>query len=128
MCGVDVYRIDLPWTKPPLSMNDRMHYMATARITRRIRSTTAWLAKEAKVPTGCEFVTVCLHYRPRDKRRRDEDNLIATGKACFDGLVDHGLVPDDTPQFMTKLMPLIHPAEKGLPGSLWLTITIGDTQ
>jgi Holliday junction resolvase RusA-like endonuclease len=31
----------------------------------------------------------------RDSRRRDRDNLLATLKATFDGLVDGGLLVDD---------------------------------
>lgn len=118
--------LELPYEKPPLSMNDRKHHMARARITRQIRSTTAWLAKQAKVPIGLEHATVCLHYRPRDRRVRDADNLMPVLKAACDGLVDYGLTADDTPELMQKLMPIIHPAEKGRPGSLWLTI--GDPQ
>lgn len=122
------FTLALPYEKPPLSMNDRKHYMARARLTREIRSTTAWLAKQAKVPAGLEHVTVCLHYRPRDRRVRDAENLTPVLKAACDGLVDHGLVRDDTPDLMSKLMPVIHPAEKGSEGSLWLTISIGDSQ
>lgn len=124
MNGSHVYTLDLPYEKPPLSMNDRKHHMARARITRQIRSTTAWLAKEAKVPTGRDHVEVRLHYRPRENRRRDADNLMPVLKAACDGLVDAGLVDDDTPELMHKLMPVIHPAEKGCPGALWLTIGV----
>ena len=48
---------------------------------------------------------VTLHYRPRDNRRRDADNLVPTLKALCDGLVDAGLVPDDTPNYMHKHKP-----------------------
>ncbi len=117
-----LYILDLDCTEAPLSLNKRMHWAPKSRITREIR-TKAWLlAKQAKVPTGCDHVTVCLHYRPKDRRKRDEDNLVPVLKAACDGLVDAGIVPDDTPQFMQKLMPVIHPAEKGRDGSLWLTI------
>lgn len=129
MTGITwTYALDLGYSKPPLSMNDRKHHMARARITREIRTKTAFLAKSEKVPTGCEHARVGLHYRPRDRRRRDADNLMPILKAACDGLVDHGLVADDTPELMSKLMPVIHPAEKGRPGALWLTITIGDPQ
>lgn len=122
------YTLDLGYTSVPLSMNSRKHHMVRSRITKQIR-TTAWaLAKDAKLPTGCAHVTVGLHYRPRDNRRRDADNLMPVLKAACDGLVDAGLTADDTPQFMSKLMPVIHPTEKGRPGSLWLTITIGEPQ
>ncbi|APE12395.1 crossover junction endodeoxyribonuclease RusA superfamily protein [Rhodococcus sp. 2G] len=110
-------------------MNKRMHWAPQSRIIREIR-TKAWLlAMQAKVPTGCEHVTVCLHYRPKINRRQDEDNLVPILKAACDGLVDADVVPDDTPKYMQKLMPVIHPAEKGRAGTIWLTIApIGDSQ
>ena len=115
------YTIMLPWSKPLLSMNDRKHFMAKARLTKQIRETTRLLARG--LPTGLERIEICLHYRPRDNRRRDTDNLMPVLKACADGIVDAGVVPDDTPQYMTKFMPHIHAAEKGQPGSMWLTIS-----
>lgn len=39
--------------------------------------------------------------------RRDADNIVSTLKAACDGLVDAGIVPDDTPGLMAKLMPVI---------------------
>ncbi|QOH58941.1 hypothetical protein C6Y44_04080 [Rhodococcus rhodochrous] len=109
-------------------MNSRMHWSKSSRITKQIR-TTAWLlAKQSTIPTGCAHLTVGLHYRPKDRRRRDADNLLPVLKAACDGLVDAGLVPDDTPDLMTKLMPVIHAVEKGRGGALWLTIEIGETQ
>lgn len=122
------YTLDLGYTSVPLSMNSRMHWSKSSRITKQIRRTAWALAKQQKLPTDCTHVTVCLHYRPKDRRRRDEDNPLPVLKAACDGLVDADLVPDDTPQYMAKLMPVIHPAEKGQPGSLWLTITIGEPQ
>ncbi len=128
VCGVDVWTLELPYSKPPLSMNDRIHWRARARITQHLRASAFYLARNASVPVGCRHATVCLHYRPRDNRRRDADNLMPVLKAACDGLVDHGLVADDTPELMSKLMPVIHKAEKGREGALWLTITIGDPQ
>ncbi|MDV2475127.1 hypothetical protein F8M49_21135 [Rhodococcus zopfii] len=107
-------------------MNDRLHWREKAKRTQHIRVTVFALARQARVWIGCAHVTVGLHYRPRDNRRRDADNLMPVLKAACDGLVDYGLTADDTPEQMQKLMPIIHPAEKGRPGSLWLTI--GDPQ
>lgn len=121
------YTLDLGFDSVPLSMNSRMHWGKSSRITRQIR-TTAWLlAKQAKIPTGADHITVCLHYRPKNNRRRDSDNLMPVLKAACDGLVDADLVTDDTPDLMTKLMPVIHPAEKGRSGALWLTIEIEES-
>lgn len=122
------YTLDLGYESVPLSMNSRMHWGKSSRITKQIR-TTAWLlAKQAKIPTHCDHITVGLHYRPKERRRRDADNLSPVLKAACDGLVDAGLVTDDTPDLMTKLMPAIHPVEKGQGGAIWLTIEIGGTQ
>ena len=117
-----IARVDLPYAKPPLSMNDRQHWAVKARITAGVRTSTARLAKAASVPTGLAHVTVTLCYRPKANRKRDADNLVPVLKACCDGLVDHGLTTDDTPDLMTKAMPVIHPAVKGQPPALWLEI------
>lgn len=117
-----IARVDLPYSKPPLSMNDRQHWAAKARITAGVRTSTARLAKAASVPTGLPHATVTLCYRPKANRKRDADNLVPVLKACCDGLVDHGLTADDTPDLMTKAMPVIHPAIKGQPPALWLDI------
>jgi Holliday junction resolvase RusA-like endonuclease len=41
----------------------------------------------------------------KTKRRRDIDNAIGCLKATYDGLVDAGVVEDDTPEFMVRDMP-----------------------
>jgi crossover junction endodeoxyribonuclease RusA len=118
-----VWRLDLPWTRPPLSLNDTRqgNWRGRARKVRDIRQTAAWLGRT--IP-GRPFtrVRVTLHYQPRDRRVRDSENPIPTLKALADGLVDAGVVPDDRPELMVKDMPVIHPAEKGQPGTVWLIV------
>lgn len=114
----------LPWETPPLSLNQRQHWASKARVTREVRETVVWLARASHLPKAVEHCTVQLHYRPRDNRRRDTDNLTATAKPAFDGLVDYGLVPDDTPRWMDKPEPLIHRAIRGQRGRLWLVIAL----
>ena len=63
-----------------------------------------------------------LFYLQPDRRRRDEDNLILTAKPCWDGLVDAGVVPDDTSDYMTKLMPRIIGPLKNTPPAIWLEV------
>lgn len=102
--------LTFPWPRPLLSANDRLHWAVKARRTRTIRDMTATLARVEKMPPA-EHVTVQLVWTVRDHRRRDEDNTYPTFKAMCDGLVDAGVVPDDTPQFMTKLGPAIRLGE-----------------
>lgn len=111
----------LSFGRPPLSMNQRMHWAKKARITRELRHEAAVRARSMRLGPY-RHITVTLHYQPRDNRRRDADNLVPSLKALCDGLVDAHLVPDDTPDLMTKRMPVIHPPVKGQPARTWLTI------
>lgn len=101
--------VRLPYTKPPLSLNDRGHWSKKARVTKQVRRDVALALRAARIPPTAR-VTVQLEYVPRDNRRRDTDNLVATLKAVADAVVDAGIVPDDTPRYMAKPEPVIHPA------------------
>jgi crossover junction endodeoxyribonuclease RusA len=123
------YRIPLPWGKPPLTANQRLYWAQRCRLTYEIRRTVAWLAKGAQIPT-VEHLTVQLIWAPGDRRKRDEDNLWPTLKACCDALARGrpdltglDLVPDDTSKYMTKLSPRILPPPE--PAGMWLEITTG---
>ena len=107
----DKWQLTLPWKKPPLSLNDRMDWRPKSVWTKTLRQTAWALAKQAKIPPlgACEVV---LLYVPRDRRRRDEDNLTATLKPLADGLVDAGVVVDDTPTYMGKRCRIADPDSK----------------
>jgi Holliday junction resolvase RusA-like endonuclease len=102
--GPDVYDIDFPWTRPPLTANQRLHHLRRAEITRNTRRATSWLARHIPNLGRCE---VTLTWTVTDHRRRDSDNLVPTLKAICDGLVDAGITTDDTPDLMVKHMPII---------------------
>ena len=115
-------QIELPYSKPPLNLNYRMHWRERARITRQVRDAARILTLAKLRWAEPSRIEVELSYQPRDNRRRDVDNLIATLKPVCDGIVDAGLVPDDTPEFMGKRMPKILPAKKGEGGRMFFTI------
>ena len=117
--SADVYDVDLD-IGLPLTMNlaRTMHHRTYGKRIKAIRETTAAAAAHIGPLGRCE---VLMHYRPADRRRRDADGLVATLKPVCDGLVDAGLVVDDTPDLMTKHMPVIEPAAR--PFRVWLTIT-----
>ena len=117
--------IELSFGRPPLNLNQRMHWAQKAELTRDIRQETCLKARPFKQQFAPGPITVSFHWQPKDNRRRDSDNPIATAKVCFDAIVDAGLVPDDTPEHMVKLMPIIHPAIKGEPARCWLEIREG---
>lgn len=114
------WRIDLPLTVP-LSMNDREHWAVKAKRVRALRNAVRLLAQTKQIP-ACPHIEIRLHYTPRDARRRDSTNLVATLKACEDGIVDAGIVPDDTPQYVTSIMPIIDAPVKARHGRLYLLI------
>lgn len=118
-------RIDLSFTRPPLNLNQRMHWAQKAELTRDIRREVAVKARPLRDMFAPGPIIVRLHWQPKDNRVRDEDNIIATFKPAADGIVDAGLVPGDHSKYMTKLMPVIHDAVKGEPASCWLEILKG---
>jgi crossover junction endodeoxyribonuclease RusA len=114
--------IDLIDNKPPLSANQRLYWRRKAEVTKAVRETTAWRVKSLNLPPATRL-TVQLRFDTGDNRkRRDPANLCATSKPAIDGVVDSGLVPDDTPEWVEELMPAIRngTAERGM----WLEVTI----
>jgi crossover junction endodeoxyribonuclease RusA len=87
-------------------MNDRQHPMVKHRQVAQIRRDAKVLAMAAKIPR-LERIAVELHYCPRDRRRRDPLNLVATLKPFEDGIVDAGVIPDDTEIWSRPTMPII---------------------
>lgn len=109
-------RIPLPWMQPPLTANQRLHWAVKASTTREVRRATCALGRKAP---RADRLIVTLHYQPKDRRRRDAHNLWPTLKACVDGLVDAGIVPDDDTEHVSTPEPVIH--EPGAP-ALWLEL------
>lgn len=109
------------YTRPPLSLNDRMHHMKRHRITQGFKNDVINLLRVAKVPKGLDRVTVVLHYAPRTKGRRDHDNLIATVKPICDAMVAAKVITDDDSVHVTLSPPVVHPAT-GEPGRVWFVV------
>ena len=122
----EVFVLDLPWDAPPLTLNQRMHHRPKGELTRQVRSTARDLALKVGV-TSMARPAVTLVWLVTSRHARDEDNIVPTLKALADGLVDAGVAADDTPEFMRKVMPVIHYA-KGhhkAPGLFLLTWEAG---
>lgn len=116
------FRIDLPWTTPPLTANQRMHWAKRAAVVREVRNTTGWLARGAP---KADRLVITLHYRPRDIRRRDSVNLFCLVKACVDGIVDAGVIDDDDTAHVSTPEPIIHTPE-GKRAAMWLELDYPD--
>lgn len=123
---VTQWRLDLPYDKPPLSLNDSPTSSTGARLGRaatikRVRRDAGWLARSAGIPLLGRF-SATLHWRPARNGRRDSLNLAATLKPLVDGLVDAGVCYDDDTSRYVGTEPRIHAAERGEPGRMWLIV------
>lgn len=87
--------VTLPAGEPLLTSNQRHHWQAKARLTKALRTTTAWIAKAQGVGPvdGPVRITAVIH--PKTARRFDPHNYQPSVKAAIDGLVDAGVFPDD---------------------------------
>ena len=92
------------WVKLPLSLNGRMHFHESKRVVKSIRDEAAeWAATLPRM----DRCIVEMEWFVNTRTRRDDENPVASLKPFCDGLVDGGLVEDDTALFMVKLMPRI---------------------
>ncbi len=115
--------LELPFTTP-LSLNDRAHWRAKAAVTKTWRDAALVLIRAQRVP-ACGRVRVALFYTPVDNRARDPLNLVASLKAVEDGIVDAGVIPDDSMRYHTSVMPVITAKGPLRPSGnrLWVVLT-----
>lgn len=96
----DVLTVTVGIPARTLSPNARSHWAVKAKATKRAR-VESWAAAqvamhEANQKGAWKEATCQVHWYARDSRRRDKDNCLASLKATFDGLVDAGLLHDDS--------------------------------
>lgn len=90
--------LDRPW-----SLNDEraQHWSVRRARTEEWRGVFHLLALEAKIP---RLVSVSLSVQPYLKgRQQDTGNCYPAVKAAIDGLVDAGVIPDDTPEYVSAI-------------------------
>jgi Holliday junction resolvase RusA-like endonuclease len=67
------------------------------RAKREAREQAGWLAKEAGVPAQpFQKAHITITFVSGDRIRRDIDNLFAAMKPYIDGIVDAGVIADDS--------------------------------
>jgi hypothetical protein len=109
------YSIALPAGMKLLSLNGREHWASRHRRSQALKQAAWALAKQAKIPP-LERVIVIAEHRPPDRRHRDADNIAISVKACLDGIVAAGVLPDDEcPRYVSKIVCTIgEPYPKGM--------------
>jgi len=103
-----------------MNLNQRMHWAEKARLTKAWRNAAHVFASGSKLPNGLERVHTVAHIIKPTARKYDVHNLMPTLKACIDGLVDYGLIVDDTNDHLTG--PDLRQGDKGY-AAVVLTIT-----
>lgn len=114
--------IPLPWRKPPLAQNDRRHWRQQHRDFQTAKDEACWAIRAAR-PTTHERAEVVLHYRVKDRIRRDADGPAPTLKVVLDALVAEHIIPDDSWNHVPRVAIHIHPPAPGQPPAMWLTLT-----
>jgi crossover junction endodeoxyribonuclease RusA len=113
----------------PLSVNvsNGRHWASNRRLTDPWKDATFWTTRSAMARgrwTVQRPITVQVDLPFRGARRRDPHNYVGTNvKAVVDGLVQAGVVPDDTPEWVTVLEPVIT-VNRDKTTPLMVTVTI----
>ena len=80
-----------------LNQNKRLHHMQLYRAKRQSKDEAMALVLEQGRPDiPYEKAHITITWVAKDKRRRDPDNLFASMKPYIDGLVEAGLIADDS--------------------------------
>lgn len=99
----------LPYATNPVPMNrngSRKGWRAEAAKVAAVRDTATVLAQR-RIPAQAR-IRVRLDWEVTTRRTRDEDNLVKCMKHLVDGLRIAGVIPDDTRQYVERLMPEIN--------------------
>lgn len=105
------------WVAAPadfLNLNHRQHWAPKADLTKAWRKAAARAARDQLMPKRWGRVAIECHVVKATARKYDAHNLLPTGKAIVDGLVDYQVVIDDSNEFVTG--PDMRPGGSGEPG------------
>lgn len=91
---MDTWTVRLPYRRPPLTLNQRLHHMAEHRIKGELKLATMLVAQSLRIPP-LRAITAELVWFKGDNRVADPDNIAPTLKPILDGLKERGVVPDD---------------------------------
>lgn len=75
-----------------------MHYRTRAKWTKERKEEVAWLVKGKKVKTPVD-----IHFLITSGNKHLKDPSNYTAKACIDGLVLGGLLPDDNSDYVRRV-------------------------
>ncbi len=109
----------------PMTINSERrasgHWATRAKMTKEWREAFFILAKAAKIPK-LQWIEVEVDHVNRDGRLSDPVACLPSLKAGLDGVVDSGIIPNDTGKYVKKVTFLAPRMVKG-EDSLTLRIT-----
>jgi crossover junction endodeoxyribonuclease RusA len=79
-------RLTLPWPDTRLSPNSRVHRTIKAAAVMVARNDAYYITKEADQPLPDGDLQMTVVWYPPDKRKRDDDNVLASLKPYRDGI------------------------------------------
>jgi hypothetical protein len=94
-----VWTLDIPAPAPWLNANGRRDRRRLAPVVRLWREAATVHARSAQLPM-LGRARIVAELRFPDRRRRDDHNYFPTVKAIVDGLVDYGLLADDSREYL----------------------------
>lgn len=81
--------IDLPWPPKELNPNARIHWAVARKYKKSYREDCYLLTKQARIDQlNKGDVYMSIYFHPPDRRKRDDDNMIASFKSGRDGVAD----------------------------------------
>ena len=115
------WTVTIPAPTVWLNANRRSHWRQWADDVKTWRDAGHVYARQAKLP-GLDRIHIgaVLHFP--DNRKRDGHNFYPTLKAIVDGLVDHGLIVDDSAEYLDGPDIRIGETTRGGRGVVVLTI------
>lgn len=81
--------VNLPWPSRTLHPNARPHWSKKASATKAARFTASTMAKSSGLTSiRADSLKVTCIFSPPDNRARDQDGMLSSCKAYFDGIAD----------------------------------------
>jgi len=80
----------------------KSHYAKYSTEKKEYTEEVAWLAKQARLPKFEKAYLVITWYEP--DHRRDPDNIMAGQKFILDGLVQAGVLPNDSQKYVRGIV------------------------
>ena len=89
-----------PWTA---NAERTWHFQKRARVVREARERFAWLARGERIPPLQRISVAAVPLVMNRRSLPDVGACFPAVKAAVDGLVDAGIIPDDSPQYVHSI-------------------------